>query len=104
MPTQLEIILDKIKSLEQELLEELQKQQEEFTYTLRNRRIHFEKNVILRQKTYFKQTIKLFKRCAGKTYTQCTLYLAVPISRYFVRYNRQLIPPDLLPDLQYSQS
>jgi hypothetical protein len=32
MSTQLEILLDKIKALENELIEELQKQEEEFSY------------------------------------------------------------------------
>lgn len=35
MPTQLEALLDKIKALETELIEELQKQQEEFSYEIR---------------------------------------------------------------------
>lgn len=50
MPTQLEILLDKIKALENELVEELQKQQEEFVYEIRKRRVYFEANVIVRHK------------------------------------------------------
>ncbi|MEQ1636519.1 MAG: hypothetical protein ABL903_07495 [Methylococcales bacterium] len=57
MPTELEIILDKIKALEQELIGELHKQQEEFAYSIQKRRIHFEENVVLRQKEYLKQLL-----------------------------------------------
>ena len=55
MPTQLEVLLDKIKALENELVEELQKQQEEFSYEIRKRRVFFEKNVIIRHREYVKQ-------------------------------------------------
>lgn len=55
MPTQLEALLDKMKALENELIEELQKQQEEFSYEITKRRIYFEKNVIIRHKEYAKQ-------------------------------------------------
>jgi hypothetical protein len=55
MTTQLEILLDKIKVLETELIEELQKQEEEFSYEIRKRRISFEKNVIIRHKLYAKR-------------------------------------------------
>ena len=55
MPTQLEVLLDKMKALEIELVEELQKQQEEFSYETRKRRIYFEENVIIRHKEYAKQ-------------------------------------------------
>ncbi|MFA6051487.1 MAG: hypothetical protein WC762_02750 [Methylobacter sp.] len=55
MPTQLEVLLDKMKALEIELVEELQKQQEEFSYEIRKRRVYFEENVIIRHKEYAKQ-------------------------------------------------
>jgi hypothetical protein len=61
MPTKLEIILDKIKALEEELFEELQKQQEEFSYTIQKRRIHFEESVILRQKEYATQLLSYLR-------------------------------------------
>lgn len=57
MATQLEILLDKIKDLENELVEELQKQQEEFSYEIRKRRVYFEKNVIIRHKEYAKRLL-----------------------------------------------
>jgi len=55
MTTQLEILLDKIKVLETELIEELQKQEEEFSYEIRKRRVYFEENVIVRHKEYVKR-------------------------------------------------
>jgi hypothetical protein len=57
MATQLEILLDKIKDLENELVEELQKQQEEFSYEISKRRVYFEKNVIIRHKEYAKRLL-----------------------------------------------
>lgn len=43
MPTQLEVLFDQMKALETELIEELQKQQEEFSYEIRKRGVYFEK-------------------------------------------------------------
>lgn len=57
MPTQLEVLLHKMKALENELVDELQKQQEEFTYEITKRRIYFEKNVIIRHKQYAKHLL-----------------------------------------------
>lgn len=57
MATQLETLLDKIKDLENQLVEELQKQQEEFSYEIRKRRVYFEKNVIIRHKEYAKRLL-----------------------------------------------
>lgn len=57
MTTRLEILLDKMKTLEIELIEELQKQEEEFSYEIRKRRVYFEKNVIIRHKEYAKRLI-----------------------------------------------
>lgn len=55
MTARLEMLLDKIKCLESELIEELQKQEEEFSYEIRKRRVYFEKNVIIRHKEYVKR-------------------------------------------------
>ena len=55
MTARLEMLLDKIKILETELIEELQKQEEEFSYEIRKRRIFFEENVIIRHKEYAKR-------------------------------------------------
>jgi hypothetical protein len=55
MATQLEVLLNKIKILENELIDELQKQEEEFSYEIRKRRVFFEKNVVIRHKEYAKQ-------------------------------------------------
>jgi len=57
MPTQLEILLDKMKVLENELIDELQKQQEEFSYEIHKRRVYFEENIIIRHKEYVKQLL-----------------------------------------------
>ena len=53
--TRLEMLLNQIKILEAELIEELQKQEDEFVYEIRKRRVYFEKNVIIRHKGYVKQ-------------------------------------------------
>ncbi|MDD1640835.1 MAG: hypothetical protein LUQ68_04800 [Methylococcaceae bacterium] len=58
MTTQLEVLLDKLKALEIEVIDELQKQEEEFSYEIRKRRVIFEENVIIRHKEYAKQLIK----------------------------------------------
>ncbi|MDD1621877.1 MAG: hypothetical protein LUQ11_10395, partial [Methylococcaceae bacterium] len=55
MATQLDVLLNKIKMLEIELIEELQKQEEEFSYEIRKRQVYFEKNVISRHKEYAKR-------------------------------------------------
>lgn len=54
MNDELDKLLNKIKALEDELVEELQKQQEEFSYEIRRRTIYFEKNIILRHRRYAK--------------------------------------------------
>lgn len=61
MSTQLELLLKKIKVLEDELVEELQKQQEEFSYEITKRRVYFEENVIIRHKEYVKQLFNYIK-------------------------------------------
>ena len=55
MTPQIEILLDKIKALETELIEELQKQEKEFSYEIQKSRVFFEKNVIIRHKEYAKR-------------------------------------------------
>ncbi len=55
MTTQLEILLDKIKSLEAELIDELQKQEEIFSCQIKKRQILFEENIIIQHKQYAKQ-------------------------------------------------
>ncbi|MGZ8157225.1 MAG: hypothetical protein ACXWT1_00605 [Methylobacter sp.] len=61
MSTQLELLLNKIKVLEDELVEELQKQQEEFSYEITKRRVYFEENVIIRHKEYAKKLFNYIK-------------------------------------------
>ena len=55
MPTQLELLLDEMKALEAKLIEELQKQQEEFSYVIRKRRVFFEENIIIRHREHAKR-------------------------------------------------
>jgi len=55
MPTQIEVLLDKMRDLEDELVDELQKQQEQFSYEILKRRVYFEEKVIIRHKEYAKQ-------------------------------------------------
>jgi hypothetical protein len=57
MPTQLEVLLDKMKILEDELIEELQKQQQN-SYKINQSRVYFEDNVIIRHKEYTKHLFK----------------------------------------------
>lgn len=57
MPTALEILIDKMKVLENELIEELQKEQAEVSYAIHQRKIYFEDNVIRQHKEY---AIRLF--------------------------------------------
>ena len=57
MSTQLEILLDKIRVLENELIEELQKQEEEFSYEIRKRKVYFEENISIRHREYVKRVL-----------------------------------------------
>jgi len=56
----------KIKKLEDELIEELQKQQEEFSYKVRERRIYFEINVIIRHREYAKKLLAYLRDAPAK--------------------------------------
>lgn len=55
MSTPLEVLLEKISALEVELIAELQKQEEELSYEIRKRNIHFDENIIIKHKTYAKR-------------------------------------------------
>jgi len=61
MTTKLETLLDKLKDLESEMVEELQKQEEEFSYAIHKRRVEFEENVIIRHKKYAKRLLNYLK-------------------------------------------
>ena len=52
MPTQLELLLNEMKILEGRLVEELQQQQQEFSYEIRKRKVYFEENIVIRHKEY----------------------------------------------------
>jgi hypothetical protein len=54
MLTPIEVLLKKMKVLETELIEEIQKQEEEFSYEIKKRRVFFEENVIIRHREYAK--------------------------------------------------
>lgn len=56
MPTQLEVLLDRMEALENELVDELQKQQEEFFYEIRRKTRIFRNRQ--HHKTYSKQLLK----------------------------------------------
>lgn len=55
MTAKLEALLDKMKALEIEIVEELQKQQEIFHYEILKHRIHFEKDIIIRHQLLIKE-------------------------------------------------
>lgn len=61
MTAQLEILLEKIKQLENELIEELQKQEAEFLFKISEQRIYFEKNVLIRHKEYAKRLLSYLR-------------------------------------------
>ena len=55
MSSQLEVLLDKMKVLEKELIDELQKQEEEFSFKISKHKICFEQNTIAQHKEYAKR-------------------------------------------------
>ena len=82
MTTQLEILLDKIKVLETELIEELQKQEEEFSYEIKKRRVFFEENVIIRHKDRRCQNLSLQRRETFGVILRWKINSARPSSRF----------------------
>jgi hypothetical protein len=58
MPTKIEMLLSKIKDLEDELVGELQKQQKEFSYEIFKRKIYFEEEVVIAHRGYIKRLFK----------------------------------------------
>lgn len=59
-------LIEKIKRLEIELIEELQKQHQEFFYEIQNRQVVFSKNTILKHKQYALQLISYLKNAPLK--------------------------------------
>lgn len=57
MLTRIDDLLNKIKALESELVDELQKQHEEFLYEIHQRRVYFEERIILQHKQH---AVRLF--------------------------------------------
>jgi hypothetical protein len=66
MPSQLDIIMDKIKILEAELIEELQKQQQEFFYAIDKKHIYFEESILIQHKEQAKKILKYFADASFK--------------------------------------
>lgn len=60
MASQLEAIMEKIKVLERELIEELQIQQQEFSYRIHKRHVYFEENLIALHKEQAKRLLNYF--------------------------------------------
>lgn len=61
MTTELEALLAKMKGLENELIEELQKQEKIFSYEIRKRKVYFDENAIIRDKAYIKALLVYLK-------------------------------------------
>ena len=61
MTDQLDLLIGKIKNLENELLEELQKQQAVFSYEILQHRVHFEENIIQRHKRLSKELTQFLR-------------------------------------------
>lgn len=61
MTSELELLLNKMKALESELVEELQKQQETFSYEIRKRKVYFEASAIIRHQAHIKSLYFYFK-------------------------------------------
>lgn len=66
MGSNIDELFRKIKSLEQELIIEIQNQQLAFTYEIRQRRIFFEKQVILQHKHYVQRLLDYLKNAPLK--------------------------------------
>ena len=61
MTNELDDLLAKINALEEELVEELQKQEAAFSYEIRKRRVYFEENIVLRHKQYTKELLRYIR-------------------------------------------
>ncbi|WP_349431756.1 hypothetical protein Q9L42_001165 [Methylomarinum sp. Ch1-1] len=55
MNASIDALLDKIKILEQELIEEIQNQHQDFAYKIRNNRVLFDPQAIIQHKRYLQQ-------------------------------------------------
>lgn len=66
MSSQLEIIMNQIKVLENELIEEIQKQQQEFLYVIDKNHIYFEASIILQHRECTKRLLKYFTNASLK--------------------------------------
>ncbi|WP_031434935.1 hypothetical protein [Methylomarinum vadi] len=66
MNSSIDELLGKIKTLEQELIEQIQDQHQEFAYEIRKKRIFFERKVILQQKRYLQQLLDYLREAPLK--------------------------------------
>jgi len=65
--SQLEVIMGKIKVLENELIEEIQNQHQEFLYIIDKSTIYFEENTLAQHKKQAKRLVKYFADASLKT-------------------------------------
>jgi hypothetical protein len=73
MDNKLDSLLRQIKALEQELIEELQKQQQNFSYEVRKKKVYFEQVAIERQR---KQLVNLWRYLSGASFKHL---LSIPV-------------------------
>ncbi len=73
MDNKLEELLSKLKKVEQELVDELQKQQDIFAYEIRKKKVYFDKEAIDQQR---EQLVNLWRYLAGAPFKHL---LSVPI-------------------------
>ena len=66
MTSKIDALLDKIQSLEQELILEIQNQQNTFAFEIDQRRIFFEKQVIQQQKIFLQNLLDYLKKSSLK--------------------------------------
>ncbi len=66
MNSSIDDILGKIKALQQELIEQIQSQHQEFAYEIRKKRIYFERKVILQQKRYLQRLLDYLREAPLK--------------------------------------
>lgn len=66
MSSSIDELLGKIKTLEHELIEQIQDQHQEFAYEIRKKRVFFERKIILQQKRYLQQLLDYLREAPLK--------------------------------------
>ena len=79
MNSNIDDLLSKIKSLEQELIEEIQNQQIAFAYEIQQRRILFEQQVIQQHKIYVQQLLDYLRKSSLKNILSAPVIWAILI-------------------------